>query len=108
MELQYVEVSSTDGGKSLKPGSFQVYGRMGECESAHTFVELTDGPRWLEDGPVLLDAKALQTERLTIRGDFEGVTVRAIGNACLPLPQHTASCPENEHRIPVAAANRAT
>lgn len=86
VELQYVEVSGTDGGKSLQPGNFQVYGRMGECDSAYTFVELTDGPKWLEDGPVLLDAKALQTERLAIRGDFQEVIVRAIGALCFLLP----------------------
>jgi hypothetical protein len=79
VELQFVELSSTSFEKSIQPGCIQVYGRIGECASAHTLIELTEGPSWLENGPIMLDAKALQTERLTVKGSFEEVAVRAIG-----------------------------
>jgi hypothetical protein len=98
VELQYVEVSSTSLGKNLQPGWLQVYGRMGECASAHTFIELTEGPRWLADGPALLDAKALQTELLTIRGDFQEVTVRAIGTLS-PPPATPKPCSLHKTRL---------
>lgn len=52
---------------------------MGDCEAAQTFIELTDGPKELGSCPELLDANSLHTERLSIRGDFDEVTVRAIG-----------------------------
>ena len=79
VELQYVELSASNAGKSLQPGILQVYGRMGDCEAAQTFVELTDGPKELGSCPELLDANSLHTERLSIRRDFDEVIVRAIG-----------------------------
>lgn len=101
VELQYVEVSSTKVGKSLQVGSLQVYGRMGECDTAHTFIELTDGPTWLDDGPVLLDAQALQTERLVVRGDCEEVTVRAIGTfISFHCPLHCEACENSAENTP--------
>jgi hypothetical protein len=85
VELQHVEISSTDDDNSS--GSFQVYGRIGECPASCSFVELTEGPTRSAQAraTMRLDAKGMQTEHLTVIGGFHELTVRAVGEKLRPV-----------------------